>query len=89
MAILPNPDVTAVVLEDGCLELHSQQSEKPIRCAPVNTAMWIAMRQHGGHLDTVADLLADLWDVDPGLVRSDLDLWVSELGNAGLVHDAP
>ncbi|WP_217170930.1 PqqD family protein [Streptomyces sp. AC512_CC834] len=89
MAILPNPDVTAVVLEDGCLELHSQHSESPIRCAPVNTAMWIAIRQHDGRLDAAADLLAGLWDVDPGTMRSDLDLWVNELGDAGLVHDAP
>ncbi|MGW1506157.1 PqqD family protein [Streptomyces mirabilis] len=89
MAIRPEPGVTAVVLENGYLELHSQHSGTRICCGPVNTAMWIAIRQHDGQLDAAADLLATLWDVDPLYMRSDLDVWVSELGDAGLVRNEP
>lgn len=81
--------MTAVVLENGYLELYSQHSGVRSRWGPVNAAMWLAIRQHDGHLDAAADLLAALWYVDPQYMRSDLDVWVSELGDAGLVRNEP
>ncbi|MFF6995242.1 PqqD family protein [Streptomyces sp. NPDC008313] len=89
MPIRPEPGVTAVVLENGDLELHSLHSGVRISCGPVNTAMWLALRQHDGHLEAAADLLAALWDLDPLYMRSDLDVWVGELGDAGLVRNEP
>jgi hypothetical protein len=88
VAIQPAAGVTAVVLENGDLELHSRHSG--VRSwGPVNTAMWLALRQHDGQLDAAAALLAVLWDVNPLCMRSDLDVWVSELGDAGLVRNEP
>jgi len=87
--IRPETGVTAVVLENGHLELHSQHSGTYTCWGPVNTAMWLALRQHDGHLEAAAELLASLWDVDPLYMLSDLDVWVSELGDAGLVRNEP
>ncbi|MFR9797760.1 PqqD family protein [Streptomyces sp. MS06] len=89
MPIRPNLGVTAVVLENGGLELYSRRSGVRSCWGPVSTAMWIALRQNGGHLEPAADLLAALWGVDPLCMRSDLDVWVNELGDAGLVHNVP
>ncbi|MEV5432948.1 PqqD family protein [Streptomyces sp. NPDC052701] len=89
MPIRPSPGVTAVVLENGDLELHSQESGVRTCWGPVNTAMWIALRQNDGHLEAAADLLAALWDVDPPCMRSDLEVWANELSDAGLLRNVP
>ncbi|MFD3748545.1 PqqD family peptide modification chaperone [Nocardia sp. NPDC058633] len=58
-----------------------------LRCRPVGTAMWIALRQHDGDVDAAADMLASLWGTEPENVRADLGIWVGEMRDAGLVRD--
>ena len=51
--------------------------------------MWIALRQHGGDVETAARTLAGAWESDPTNIRADLDVWVGELYDAGLVGATP
>jgi len=36
-----------------------------------------------------ADMLAGLWSTDPENTRTDMDIWMSELRDAGLVRYEP
>ncbi|MFJ3309401.1 PqqD family protein [Streptomyces sp. NPDC086549] len=57
-----------------------------VRCGPVGTAMWLALRQCDGDVAAAARMLASLWDTEPANARADLDIWVDELRDAGLVR---
>jgi hypothetical protein len=50
--------------------------------------MWMALRQHDGHCEPAADMLARIWGADPANIRADLELWVEELCDAGLMRPA-
>jgi hypothetical protein len=84
----PEPWVDVHVLADGVLELSSRAGDVRFRCGPVGTAMWIALCQHGWLLDAAADTLADVWRADRENMRAELDIWVGELCDAGLLRHA-
>ncbi|MEU8843894.1 PqqD family peptide modification chaperone [Streptomyces roseus] len=89
MRIRPMPGVRVASVDgDGRLVLLAASTAGPesYRCGPVGTAMWIALRQHDGDTAAAADLLARLWDTVPENARADLDLWVEEMRDAGLLH---
>ncbi|WP_053692538.1 PqqD family peptide modification chaperone [Streptomyces sp. WM6372] len=89
MRIRPMPGVrVASVDADGRLELLAASTAGPesYRCGPVGTAMWIALRQYDGDTAAAADLLARLWGTVPENARADLDVWVEEMRDAGLLH---
>ncbi|MEU8700233.1 PqqD family protein [Streptomyces sp. NPDC091387] len=89
MPVRPEHGVTSRVTEDGCLEFLTSPDGPSYRCSPVAAAMWIALRQHNGQLGPAAEMLAELWCTDPENTRTDMDIWVSELRDAGLVRDEP
>jgi len=83
--IRPASGVTVKLLDNGSLELYSPQTAKRFQCNRVGTAMWIALRQHDGQPGAAAEMLAELWQTDPANTRADLDVWVDELTDAGLL----
>jgi coenzyme PQQ synthesis protein D (PqqD) len=85
----PEPWIDATVLPDGVLELRSRQGGDSFRCDPTGTAMWIALCQHGWLVDAAADTLAAAWVADPENMRAELDIWVGELCDAGLLRHVP
>jgi hypothetical protein len=84
--VLPAPGVTTSVCADGQLELYRAATGRRYRCDGPGTAMWIALRQHGGHCRAAADLLAEVWETDPDTIRTDLLSWADDLIAAGLLH---
>lgn len=54
-------------------------------CGPAGTLMWITLRQHDDNLDAAALALSRLWGMAPSNVRAELDTWVAEMCDAGLV----
>ncbi|MFJ3175204.1 PqqD family protein [Streptomyces roseus] len=59
------------------------------RCGPVGTAMWILLRRHDGDAEIAAGMLAELWNTAPENARADLDIWVEEMRDAGLLCVQP
>ncbi|MEU7281903.1 hypothetical protein AB0A69_24475 [Streptomyces sp. NPDC045431] len=51
--------------------------------------MWIAICQHDGDRIAAADTLARIWEKDRANMRADVDLWVNELLDAGLLSYEP
>jgi hypothetical protein len=84
--VLPAPGLIPTVLADGQLEMRSTVTGESLRCHPVCTAIWIALRQHDGDCAAAAATLARAWEADLETVRSDLDAWVELLLAAGFVH---
>ncbi|MFE2553026.1 PqqD family protein [Streptomyces sp. NPDC059355] len=102
--VRPTPGVVAASVDaDGCLELHAAYAAGPaagpgggsaagpgrFRCGPVGTAMWILLRRHDGDAGIAADVLAELWNTAPENARADLDIWVEEMRDAGLLCVQP
>lgn len=90
MRVRPVPGLTVGVDADGHLDVvvHTVPPRR-LRCGPVGTAMWLALRQHDGDVGAAARMLAALWDTAPANARADLDIWVEELRDAGLVRAEP
>ena len=86
MPIRPATGVTVKLLDNGRLELYSAQTSKRFQCNRVGTAMWIALRQHNGQAGEAAEMLAGMWSTDPANMRADMDVWVGELTDAGLLR---
>ncbi|MEH0845011.1 PqqD family peptide modification chaperone [Micromonospora sp. CPCC 205711] len=80
--------MTASLREDGELVLRSGATGDRFRCRGAGAAMWLALRQHDGHCDAAADMLARIWEADPADVRAELRSWAAELWDAGLVRPA-
>ncbi|MFE5535713.1 PqqD family protein [Streptomyces sp. NPDC056492] len=59
------------------------------RCGPVGTAMWLLLRRHDGDAEIAAGMLAELWNTAPENARADLDIWVEEMRDAGLLCVQP
>jgi hypothetical protein len=81
----PSPEVTVSLSDDGHLMLHSAATGSWHQCGPVGAAMWIALQQNDGDCAAAADMLAEVWAIDPVNMRADLELWVAELCDAGLL----
>jgi rhodanese-related sulfurtransferase len=84
----PEPWLDVTVLPDGVLELSSRLGDVRFHCGPAGTAMWIALCQHGWRIDAAADALADAWLADRENMRAELDIWVGELCDAGLLRQS-
>jgi hypothetical protein len=91
MRIRPVPGLSVSVDASGRLDVVARPpaAAHHIRCGPVGTAMWLALRQHDGDIGAAACMLADLWGTEPADTRADLDIWVDELRDAGLVRTEP
>ncbi|MEU8844613.1 PqqD family protein [Streptomyces roseus] len=55
----------------------------------MGTAMWILLRRHDGDAEIAAGMLAELWNTAPENARADLDIWVEEMRDAGLLCVQP
>ncbi|GAA2604951.1 MULTISPECIES: PqqD family protein [Streptomyces] len=88
MRVRPTPGVSVTVDADGRLDLldRTDTGSRRFSCGPVGTAMWIALRQHDGDADAAAGTLAAMWGTTPVNTRADLDIWVEEMRDAGLVR---
>ncbi|MEV5878451.1 PqqD family protein [Streptomyces sp. NPDC052101] len=73
----------------GHLELHSASTGAWFRCSPVGAAMWITLRQHDGDVHRAAHVLASRWSTDPVNMCADLEVWVGELCDLGLLATEP
>ncbi|MFD7490939.1 PqqD family peptide modification chaperone [Streptomyces sp. NPDC059832] len=92
MLVRPMPGVSVASVDaTGRLELLAESAVGTMRyrCGPVGTAMWIALRQHEGDTGAAARLLAELWNTAPENARADLDIWVEEMRDAGLMCAEP
>ncbi|ALG09053.1 hypothetical protein [Kibdelosporangium phytohabitans] len=83
MAVRPHSWIQAAVSADGRMELSGAGVQ--FHCGPVGTAMWIALCQRDWQLDAAAVLLAGYWHIDLANTRADLEIWVTELWDAGLL----
>ncbi len=92
MRFRPMPGVSvSSVNADGRLELLVESATGPARyqCGPMGAAMWIALRRHDGDSEAAAGVLAALWATDPVNARADLEIWVEEMRDAGLICAEP
>lgn len=89
MRMQPEPNISTTALDDGGLVLLSERSGKLYRCNATAAAMWTALGRHDGHLDTVAQSVADLHHADTARVRADLDVLAEQWRQAGLVRAEP
>ncbi|WP_329572838.1 PqqD family peptide modification chaperone [Kitasatospora sp. NBC_01266] len=90
MRVLPVPGLSVSVDMNGRLNVVTETL--PSSCfqwGPVGTAIWIALRQHDGDLDAAARTLAAVWETELVNTRADLEIWVEELRDAGLVRSEP
>jgi len=85
-SLRPRSWVEATVLADGVLELSAHADGVLFRCGPVGTAMWIALCQHGWLADGAAATLSEVWPSDRENIRAELDIWIGELWDAGLLE---
>lgn len=88
MRVILTPPVAVVVDEHGRLLLTMPGTGVRHLLTPSRTAMWIALWQHGGHVDEAGEALARDWDDDPGRVRADLRRWAAHLCAIGLAVEA-
>ncbi|MGW2035466.1 hypothetical protein [Streptomyces spinosus] len=88
MHIVIEPGVTAGIAEDGALTLLSPLGA-PYSYAPEASAMWIALRQHGGNVRAAAAVLGSAWNADVSAVRRLLHAQVADWQRAGLVKASP
>jgi hypothetical protein len=79
-------EVSVTITRDGMLELLDTGTGRRYRWHQVATAMWLALQQHGGRPDLAAAELAGHWEIDPTWMRADLDVWLGELQDVGLVR---
>lgn len=84
----PTPEVSATVAEDGELVLSSAEAGE-VWYAPDATAIWVALRQHGGDPEAAANRLAEVWEVKPVRVFSWIMDLVWEWCDAGVMKAAP
>jgi hypothetical protein len=89
--VRPVPGLNVSVDVHGRLDVVPEPTApaRPVRCGPVGTAMWLALRQHDGDVTAAARMLASLWGTEPANARADLDIWIDELRDAGLVRAEP
>jgi hypothetical protein len=80
--------VTAGIAEDGALTLLSPHGA-PHVYGPEASAMWIALRQHGGNVRAAAAVLGSAWDADVSAVHRLLQEQVTDWQRAGLVKISP
>ncbi|MEV0695658.1 PqqD family protein [Streptomyces sp. NPDC050388] len=87
---VPGVKVTSVNA-DGCLELLAESAMRPAyyRCGPMGAAMWIALCHHDGDSVAAANTLARMWHTDPVNAHADLEIWVEEMRDAGLICAEP
>jgi hypothetical protein len=79
--------LTQRMLPSGHLELICAATGRHIDCEPVATAMWIALTQHNGQLDRAADMLAGVWQANPGKVRDEMTAWAGTLCAIGVLTE--
>lgn len=79
--------LTQRMLPTGHLELFCADTGRHVDCEPIATAMWIALNQHNGQLDRAADMLAGVWQANPGDVRDEMIAWAGTLCAIGVLTE--
>ncbi|MDX3372274.1 hypothetical protein AB0D47_37275 [Streptomyces sp. NPDC048376] len=69
----------------GELILRLSPDGRPFIYDTDRTAMWIALRQCGGNVRMAAREIAFLWQADETVIRSEIELAVSDWENDGLI----
>jgi len=87
MAIETAPGVTQRMLRDGRLELICTSTSRQVECEPAAAAMWIALKQHNGDIDSASAVLAALWETDVETIRYDLIALAGSLCSIGLLTE--
>jgi hypothetical protein len=89
MLIEPETGVVPTLSRNGRLELFRPATGARFRCCPVGAAVWIALCQHQGRPEAAAEMLAEIWQVDPRRTHGDVCFWAVEFSDAGLVRIEP
>lgn len=87
MRILAADGVSGTALANGRMDLRKGGRDE-LRCSPVGTAMWIALRHNDGFLDLAAASLAEAWQTDEGKVRTAMTIWAERMMDTGLLKAA-
>ncbi|MFF4402679.1 PqqD family protein [Streptomyces sp. NPDC001480] len=77
---------------DGHLDMVAETPGRPARrlsCSPLGTLMWITLRRHDWDVPQASRALAELWQTTPDNARADLELWVEEMRDAGVLRADP
>ncbi|MFB7652457.1 MULTISPECIES: hypothetical protein [unclassified Streptomyces] len=72
----------ASVQPDGYLQLFSPRTGKHHRCGPRGTTMWLALQRSNWHTESAAEEIAVRLDVDPDIIRCDIEAWMSHFREA-------
>ena len=90
MIFRPATGVTVSMSHTGWLELVLPPRKTRVQCDGYGTAMWIALRQHGGCVGDAAKTLSEVWSVDLLEMRFVMYSWVDDLRTAGMLQtDVP
>jgi hypothetical protein len=84
-AVTAPEDVLVQRLPDDELVLLDLATEEYYGLDATGTVMWDVLTETG-HLDVAYTRLQDRFDVDPGVLRRDLDTFVSRLADRGLLR---
>jgi hypothetical protein len=76
-------------MPDGGLVLLAEKSGKLYRCNPTAAAMWTALQADDGQPDSASKSVAVEFKAAADQVRTDLDLLLDDLQQAGLVRAEP
>lgn len=86
MAVFVDPDPdTLVEILDGEAVLLSLRTEHFHALDPTGTALWLALDEHGCP-QRAAEVVADRHAVPVERVRQDIDVFVAELSQRGLLR---
>lgn len=75
----PADGAILAVSRDGRLEFFRPATGERLKCNVLETAMWIALREHGWDPEVAAARLACVWEADPIELREMMMDWVEEL----------
>jgi hypothetical protein len=84
VCVVVRPGVGVEIAADGTLILVSPEGTCHVY-PPEATAIWIALRQHGGDITAAAERLAAAWASETVLLRLEIDEYVDNWQRAGLV----
>ncbi len=87
MRIRPEFGVSLTILADGRLEAYCEGTGERFRCGPMGTALWIALCQNRGDTAAAAATLAPVWQMDPEVITTVMDVFLEGLCDAGMVRD--
>ncbi len=85
MTVTVEAGLRAMISTDGELTLVAPCGTRSPSYAPEATAVWIALRQHGGDSDAATRALTDFWVMDVSEISRLVDACVTRWHDDGLV----